>query len=482
MWEKTGNLPPIPEGYDYEFISAALLLAATVRAGQIVLPGGQKFRILVLPDTRYLTLAVAKKIAELVKGGAVLVGPSPTYSPSLSDYPAGDATIREIAAELWGNCDGQSVTEREADSGRVFWGKPLNDVLNGLGIKPDFACRSEPAASICYKHRAANESEIYFISNQSKHAVAAECKFRVSGKAPELWHAETGLMEPATVYTEADGCITVPLQLDPSGSVFVIFRQPLAAEHGTSVTAPGLDSSGAAKGLSYQLTAKDDTLTLHAWASGDYEIETNKGRKLQARVTSLPTPKGMQDDWEVSFPPQHGAPATIKLAKLRPLSQHEDAGVRYFSGTAIYTNHFEVTAEMLVPTRDIYLDLGAANYIAQVRINDTDLGILWKPPFRVVITSALRSGRNRIEVKVTNVWANRLIGDEKLPDDCEWIAVPNRGWRLKEWPRWLVENKPRPSRRVAFATWRFYDGSEQPPDSGLIGPVTLHTVEKIKLT
>jgi len=137
---------------------------------------------------------------------------------------------------------------------------------------------------------------------------------------------------------------------------------------------------------------------------------------------------------------------------------------------------------MLISNRDVYLDLGDVKNIAQVQINGTNFGILWKPPFRVCVTSALQHGKNRIEVRVTNVWANRLIGDEKLPDDCEWIAVQNRGWRLKEWPQWLVKNQPRPSGRIAFASWRFYDGSETIPDSGLIGPVRLYTVEKVNLT
>ena len=125
------------------------------------------------------------------------------------------------------------------------------------------------------------------------------------------------------------------------------------------------------------------------------------------------------------------------------------------------------------------------DYIAQVKVNDADLGILWKPPFRIRITPALRAGDNRIEVKVTNVWANRLIGDEKLPDDREWIisqSKGDRGWRMKEWPSWYVENTPRTSNRITFTTWKYYDGSEEPPESGLIGPVKLYTVENVKLT
>lgn len=178
-----------------------------------------------------------KKLAELVKVGATIVGPAPNRSPSLSEFGTGDSEIRKIAAELWGNCDGKSVTEQSVGPGRVFWGKPLNEVLGSLGIRPDFDYQAEPSANICYKHRAANGAEIYFVCNQSRQTTAVECKFRVSGKLPELWHADSGLMEPAPVYDEADGITTVPLQFDPSGSVFVVFRQPAAAEHVVSVSA-----------------------------------------------------------------------------------------------------------------------------------------------------------------------------------------------------------------------------------------------------
>jgi len=482
VWGNIGNLPTIPEGYDFEFVNAAQLLGATVQDGQIVLPKGHKFRVLALPDARYLTLAVAKKIEELVKGGAILVGPPPSCSPSLSGFPASDATIRGIATDLWGVCDGRTVTENAAGLGKVFWGKPLAEVLRDIGIMPDFAYNSTTIAKICYKHRATEAAEIYFISNQSAQTTAVKCKFRVTEKIPELWNAETGLMELAPVYTEADGCITVPLQLDPSGSIFVVFRQSAEADHGISAMAPSLNSVSQAGASSYQLRFRDGALILNAWVSGDYEIKTNKGRSLQVRVATLPAPLDMDEDWEVSFPPKLGAPASVRLARLKTLSQHEEPGVRYFSGTAVYTKNFNISREMLISNRDVYLDLGDVKNIAQVQINGTTFGILWKPPFRVCVTSALQHGKNRIEVRVTNVWANRLIGDEKLPDDCEWIAVPNRGWRLKEWPPWLVKNKPRPSGRIAFASWRFYDGSETIPDSGLIGPVRLHTVEKVNLT
>ena len=482
-WGKS-NEPIIPEGYDFEFINVTALLAATVQGDQIVLPNGLKFHVLVLSDARYLTPIVAQKIAELVNVGAVVVGPPPMRSPSLANYPACDATVRGIAAELWGNCDGLSATTRVVGRGKVFWGKPLDEVLAGLDLARDFAYGgSDQEARICFKHRATPTADIYFISNQLEQSANVECKFRIAGKVPELWHADTGVTETAPVYRESEGLITVPIQFDPAGSVFVIFRNPIIADHAIATTyrAPIRKSTQNILDQAIELTAKNDSLMLKAWNLGDYEIKTANGRNLTASVTALPAPIVLDENWDVRFPAKLGAPASINLAKLISLSRHSDPGVRYFSGTAAYTKEVNLTGQVLVPTRDLYLDLGRVKNIAQVKVNDADLGILWKPPFRVCLTPALRPGKNLIEVLVTNLWANRLIGDEQLPDDCEWVRVPDRGLRLKEWPAWLREHKSRPSPRIAFATWKFYDRSDALPDSGLIGPVKLYTVEKVDL-
>jgi hypothetical protein len=137
---------------------------------------------------------------------------------------------------------------------------------------------------------------------------------------------------------------------------------------------------------------------------------------------------------------------------------------------------------MLAHDNAVFIDLGIVKNLAQVRVNGFDFGVLWKPPFRVDVAKDLKPGRNHIEIEVTNNWANRLIGDEQLPDDCEWIAVPGRGWHLKQWPQWFVESKPRPSQRIAFSTWKFYSKDAPLPDSGLIGPVRLFAMMPVTLS
>ena len=171
----------------------------------------------------------------------------------------------------------------------------------------------------------------------------------------------------------------------------------------------------------------------------------------------------------------------MSLERLISWTEHPDAGVKYFSGTATYRRRLEVPARMLGKDRALYLDLGRVSVIAEAKLNDQELGILWKPPFRVEVTDILHAGANDLVVRVVNLWPNRLIGDEFLPADCEWVnpstpgnpAPPNMGKVLARWPQWLLENKPRPTGRVAFTTWKHWTKDDPLLESGLLGPVRI---------
>jgi hypothetical protein len=144
--------------------------------------------------------------------------------------------------------------------------------------------------------------------------------------------------------------------------------------------------------------------------------------------------------------------------------------VKYFSGTATYEKEIEIPAERLREDRELWLDLGRVKNFAEVSLNGNPLGILWKPPFRVNVTGVAKPGKNKLEIKVTNLWPNRLIGDEQLPDDREWS-----GKHLKDWPQWVLDGKPSPTGRFTFTTWHHWTKDEPLLESGLIGPVVLRT-------
>jgi hypothetical protein len=195
----------------------------SVKNGRLVLPDGMSYRLLVLPaNSRRMTPALAKKIQRLVAAGATVFGPSPMASPSLSDYPTADAAVAKMAAAVWGDCDGQTVTEHTFGQGRVIWGRPLETVLANLRAPADFTS----SVTLNWIHRQAGDTQIYFVANERNVAVEAQCDFRVKDLRPELWQPETGDMAPLAVYQRTVSGVSVPLRLEPSGSCFVVFRSP----------------------------------------------------------------------------------------------------------------------------------------------------------------------------------------------------------------------------------------------------------------
>lgn len=368
FWKPLSPAPP--PGYDYDWVNTEVLLERmVVKDGRLILPDGMSYAALVVPeDINLITLPVAQKIGELAKAGAIVIAPRPKRSPSLEGYPGSDPELQAIISEVWGGIDGTTITHHDLGGGRVYWGKPVADILAAKHTPVDFEpTRSAPDAQFVWIHRRAGDTDLYFVSNQQNRPEEIQATFRVSGKEAELWHADTGKIEPAA-YAIANGRTTVPLQLEPHGSVFVVFRQP----------------------------AKSNSRVLP-----------------RPVVETLATLGGA---WRLSFPPEWGAPPQVELPELISWTDSSDTGVKYFSGTATYAKEFDVPPEWLQPAATLQLDLGRVEEIAEVSVNGQPVGgILWKPPFRTELSAALKPGRNRLEIKVTNLWPNRIIGDRQ-PD------------------------------------------------------------------
>jgi hypothetical protein len=210
-------------------------------------------------------------------------------------------------------------------------------------------------------------------------------------------------------------------------------------------------------------------LSVEAWQPGRDELTTAAGRTLHAQIPALPPPLVISGPWRLGFPPKEGAPDRVSLNKLISWSEHPDPGVRHFSGTATYTASVSVPGGMATDHQRIYLDLGRVQVMAQVKLNGRDLGILWKSPYELDVTGVLKAGDNELEIRVTNLWVNRLIGDEQLPEDSE----RNPDGTLKAWPPWVLEGKPSPAGRFTFTTWRLWKKGDPLIESGMLGPVTL---------
>ena len=407
-WQLT---TPLPEGYEFDTINRdALLRLASTRDGQIELSTGPRYHVLVLPDSPLLSPEMARRLRTLVRTGATVVGRRPERSPSLTDYPSADATVRDITAELWGDLDGVHSTERRVGAGRVIWGQPLQQVLKALGVPPDVES-SVRDGTLQWAHRTGRGWDLYFLSNQSPDARSIELTFRVSGRIPELWHPDSGTSESLALWHEAGGRTTVTLSMDPNGSVFVLFARPADERRvvGLYPQAPG--SSVDAVSL---LRAAGQIQAIVS-APGSWLVQEASGARVPLEVGEVPTPLRLRGPWSVCFAERLPAPLHLRLDTLVSWTTLQNPSARYFSGTAEYALEFDLPPERLAPDRLLRLDLGEVREMAAVQLNDVDLGVLWKPPFTVDITRAARPGRNELRLRVTNTWRNRIIGDYGKP-------------------------------------------------------------------
>jgi hypothetical protein len=453
--------PHIPYGYDYDACSDDVVMRMKVKDGRLVLPSGMSYKILVLLPGPSMRPELLKKIRDLAKDGATVVGTKPTKSPSLQNYPKCDMEVQKLAKD-------------------INWNKSLLETLAELRLKPDFEFAGAEEVSdtlysgngIEYIHRKIDDSDVYFVSNQHQYPKVVDCIFRVQGMMPELWHPDTGEIEPVHVYSATDdGRTMVQLRMDPAGSVFVVFRKPAPADSIVSI-----------KPAPASIKIMNGKAVLAARKPGRYEMKTATGKTILAEIKEVPGPVKITGPWQLSFPENWGAPPQVELNKLVSWHKHENEGVRFFSGTAVYFKEFNLNENLIRDDISLILDLGDVQVIAQVKLNGKELGTLWKPPFTVNISDTARKGKNELQIKVTNLWPNRLIGDEQYEDPDQWNPPleenphmsPPGGKGLKVLPEWYVQGKPRPqSKRYTWTTWKFYNKDSELLPSGLLGPVEI---------
>jgi hypothetical protein len=382
--------PEIPPGYNFDYINAdALTRLLSVKDGDLVTPSGMSYRVLGLdPNSRHMSLPVLRKIRDLVNAGATVAGPKPVESPSLSDD---QAEFQAIANQLFGSGAGVQTYGQ----GKVYAGQTLAQVMPALGVEADFEyTKPHKDTNLLFVHRKLPTGEVYWVDNRNNRAESVEAVFRVQGKTPELWHADTGKIEQMS-YRIANGRTTVPLDLAPWDAVFVVFRRVAAAP---SRALP---------------------------------------KRTESEVATVEGP------WNVSFQPNRGAPARMAFEKLISLNDSSDTGVKYFSGTATYTKTVQAPAAWFKPGARLWLDLGDVKNLAQISIDAKSLGIVWKPPFRVDATAAMKPGANALVIKVADLWVNRLIGDQQ----------------------------PNVTKKYTWTAQQFYRADSPLLPSGLIGPV-----------
>lgn len=393
-------------GYAYDSFNPDVLSTAVVKDKKVVFTSGASYSILVIPgktamdpNYQYMNFETIKQLLALVKAGAtVMLNEKPLYQSGLKQVA--EIEFKKVVDELW--------TPGKNGEGRVIIGPYQEETFSALGLERDLSIvetgQDAYAKHIAYTHRNAVDKDIYFISNQLDKSRLLNLSFRLNNvkTAPEFYDAVSGESWKAADWSLQNGRITLQVKLEANASLFVSF---------------------------------------------DRNAEPAKPVAGKANFAIFDTTQMLTGDWNVNFDAAYGGPTKpLVFKELQDWSTSVDSLVKYYSGTAVYTKTFQFKGNKHGET---WLDLGKVANIADVKVNGVSCGIAWTPPYRVDISKAVKKGSNQISIEVSNTWANRLIGDERLPENkrVTWTTAP---YKLS------LEGKPL-------------------LEAGLLGPVTIQT-------
>ena len=375
-------------GYKYDSFNVDVLLnAARVIDGKVEFKGGIKYQALLFPRARkmdpnnLISLSVLEKIVELVKEGAtVLIGDRPMNS-SATYSETEKLKWQHLITELWAM---KSTKENfwKLGKGTVVKLPYLGSDFSELGFSPDIFSKNSDfkRGTIAWTHRTSEAGESYFISNQKEEVFETELSFRVDGRVPYIYYPESGKEHRLNEWKIVNGRTDIPLRLDAKESCFIRFKE----ETRETVRKSGLN-----------------------WLT----------------FNNLKT---LDENWDIQFDPKFQGPKEpIHITELFDWSDSQNDSIKYYSGTAIYTKTFVWDSST---DRAVWLHIGEVSNMAEIILNEQNLGVLWTNPFRVNISKALKQGENKLELRVTNTWANRLIGDEqkKQVERLTWTTAPFR--------------------------------------------------------
>ncbi|MDD4144192.1 MAG: glycosyl hydrolase, partial [Prolixibacteraceae bacterium] len=388
------TIPELPNGYSFDYINAEVIMnRLSVENGKFVFPDGMSYRIMVLPPLETMRPELLIKLEQLVSDGGIIYGQAPKNSPSLQNYPECDKQVQELAAKLWSGDD----KIKYYGNGAVIEGLSLQETLDIFSIEKDIDVMN----NVLWTHRSLPGIEIYFLTNQTGKTIDINPSFRINGFKPQLWDAVTGEIRAINEYKEKNGRTIVPMKMETDRSWFVVF------------------------------TKKSNTLVNKGYVKNFPKYET---------VLTIESP------WEVEFENKKIAPKKIDTTELTDWTLSKDDLLKYYSGTAIYKTTFSYRK---AETKNVFIDLGKVGVIGTVFLNKKEIGTTWMAPYRLPITNGLKNGENTLEVKVVNVWRNRLTGDKNLAEAERTTSV-------------LIDNiKP----------------EEELITSGLLGPVTIQTIK-----
>jgi hypothetical protein len=422
---------PDRKGYSFDACAPSQLYNAKVVNGQIVFPSGATYKILVMPFSYTITPQLLQKIYNMINSGATIVGVPPKRAPGLNNYPQSDQEIKNLVKKIW-KTDVVPIIETKitVGKGKMIWGGDINfkadtvlypkyettaNILKSMELPVDFNSNS---GDLRYTHRTSKDFDIYFVANRTDKKITDECTFRsVIGK-PQLWDAVSGEIRALAQFKQENGTTIIPMSLDSYESFFVVFSKHSLLKN---------------KLYDNNFPLKKELITLTG-------------------------------SWDVAFDPKWGGPKNIIFDQLQDWSTNPDKGIKNYSGIANYSKTFSLpTIPNSLSNHRILINLGEVENMATVTINGKYVGTVWTNN-ALDITDFVNKGENKLEISVANLWPNRLIGDQALPDD---------GPKGGKWPDWLLKGEKRPSNRFSFVAYQHYKATDPLLKSGLLGPVKI---------
>ncbi|WP_248722493.1 glycosyl hydrolase [Seonamhaeicola sp. ML3] len=468
---QTQMRPKLPAAYKYDCVNADVIInRLKVENGKLKLPNGTTYNALVLQRHDVMNLETLKGIAKLAKDGALIIGSKPKTLGGYNNTQTMKEEFKTLVQQVWSNKKTYSKAEWET-------------IFEANNIQKDLIVEGQPDFN--YYHRRTDHEDIYFIYNHNQtKPETLDCSFLVDGKVPELWNATTGEITNLGQYYHKDGRTNISLHLQPQESVFVVFRN--ASENKKRILS--VETKASLNPL-FSIDEEHKSITMEVFENGNYSSTLNTSEQWNVSINDIPKPITINGDWTIDFREEDFYKGQVKTKELFDWTTSNNDSIKHYSGNAIYKTSFEIDKNLLNAERRFQLNLGEVNVIAKVILNGKEVGLSWVAPHYFHITSTLKEGKNTLVVEVTNQWTNRLIGDEKLPNQTGYdVRRTKKGFgdedyrgKFKKMPDWFRNNQPLPEGpRKTFSAYSFQKATDKLLPSGLLGPVTISTSKIIK--
>ncbi|MFD1316407.1 glycosyl hydrolase [Namhaeicola litoreus] len=452
----------IPVEINFDNISTdALLNRVKVKNGELFLPEGTKYKALVLHNCERLTLNTLLKIHELAGKGIIIIGERPHKIAGYANTEQDKILFNKLLDEIW-------------QKQKTFTTFDWHNVFKENGIQYDLVAKNEKSY-LPYIHRSTPNEEIYFISNQDSIKHKIDLQFSLKGKIPELWNPMTGETKQIAYFKNNKEGTQMSLVLEGAESTFIVFRKSnVDQEHVIDLKTLASDapvfSYNGKKGIDMDVSM-----------NGNYSIKFFSGQEKNVDVTDLAQASLLKNLWIIAFSEESDIDQ-LKVDRLFDWTTSSNFDIKHYSGTANYKTSFSIKKSQIKENEKLILDLGEVNIAAKVILNGKEVSTLWVAPFKVDISKFVKVGENSLEIEVTNTWTNRLIGDEHY-ERTDMYSIDSYGNEIPNMPNWYTDNLPMPAgKRTTFSAYPFYNKNDDLMPSGLVGPVSIHTVRKISVT